>query len=130
MSQYTYYLRCAETDKELLYGLAEKLGLLVETEDVYSPVGCTWDEVGYITEPTGEMVDDVPVTAVKKNKEGIPYWHVNLMVPKSLGEIAEDVYAKTEDKTLGAALANMGRFFILGEDGKPVAPKAPSRVFA
>jgi hypothetical protein len=123
---YTYYLRCAETDKELLYALAEKLGVLAKT---YTPVNCTWDEVGHLTEPTGEVVDDTPVMAVKTNKAGEPYWHINLMLPKPLGELANDVYAATGDESLGAALADMGRFFLVGDDGLPIAPKAPTRVF-
>ena len=126
---HTYYLRCAETDKELLYALAEKLGVLAKTDDVYTPVNCTWDEVGHLNEPTGEVVDDIPVMAVKKNKAGQPYWHINLMVEKSLGELANDVYTATGDESLGAALADMGRFFLVGDDGRPIAPKAPTRVF-
>jgi hypothetical protein len=129
MERFTYFLRCAETDKALLYALAVKLGVLTKTEEGYSEVDCAWDEVGYIYEPTGEVVDDTPVMAVKANKDGVAYWHVNLVVTKSLGDLAEAVYAKTQDKTLGAALADMGRFFIVGEDGRPVQPHAPARVF-
>ena len=129
MERFTYFLRCAETDKALLYALAVKLGVLTKTEEGYSEVDCAWDEVGYIYEPTGEMVDDTPVMAVKKNKDGVNFWHVNLVVTKSLGDLAEAVYAKTKDKTLGAALADMGRFFIVGEDGRPIPPQAPARVF-
>jgi hypothetical protein len=53
----TYYLRCIEKDKPLLFALAQKLGLLADVDGVLTPQGCTWDEIGYINVPTGIMID-------------------------------------------------------------------------
>lgn len=129
----TYYLRCIESDKPLLFNLAQKLGLLVDVDGVLTPQGCTWDEVGYIHVPTGKtlVVDGVetPETAPSADKNGKKYWHINLFVEPPLEQIAAEIYAKTKDKTIGAAMADMARLFVADADGQPVAPKAPARVF-
>jgi hypothetical protein len=137
MEHHTYFLRCAETDKAKLYALAVKLGVLelVDTEEgqVYAPVNCAWDEIGHLQVPTGETVDvdgeQVPVMQVKTNADGVPYWHINLATYESLDDIAQAVFAETGDMELGAALADMGRYFVVGEDGRPARPEAPARVF-
>lgn len=129
----TYYLRCIEKDKPLLFALAQKLGLLADVDGVMTPQGCTWDEIGYINVPTGNMIEldgvETPETAPSADKDGNLYWHINLKVAPPLAEIAAAVYEKTQDQTLGAALADMSRFFVADEQGQPVAPKAPARVF-
>jgi hypothetical protein len=133
MDFHTYYLRCLEADKPLLLGLAQKLGLLIEQDGELVPHECTWDEIGHIFQPTGNVsvVDDqeVPEVAIVTDKTGQPYWHINVRTPYSLDEIAAAVYAKTQDAQLGAAMQQMGRFFVMGPDGRPIAPKAPARVF-
>lgn len=63
MNEYLpYFLRCIVQDKELLYSLSVKLGLLtlVTAEDgtkSYTPVDCIWDEIGELQVPTGVMLD-------------------------------------------------------------------------
>lgn len=216
MNEYLpYFLRCIVQDKELLYSLSVKLGLLtlVEAEDgtkSYQPVDCIWDEIGELQVPTGVMLDSyidetelvtrtetatdeegvetqveiqelvptgkkvleytdeyelvtttetqvqyledgteaevqvevtkqvptgkklkvqVPEMKVKTDSAGNPYWHINLVVSKDLREIANEVYAKTKDKKLAAALADMQRFFVVdATTGKPTRPAAPARV--
>jgi hypothetical protein len=116
----TYYLRCIESDKPLLFNLAQKLGLLLDvdgvlTTEVYTPQGCTWDEVGYINVPTGKtlVVDGVetPETSPNADKNGNKYWHINLILD-------DDVVA-----------GKLSKFFIMDADNNPVAPNAPARVF-
>jgi signal recognition particle subunit SEC65 len=123
-----YYLRCVEPDLKNLQELAVKLGLLVKTEEGYNPINCAWDEIGYIYEDTG--TEGEPSQTIKANAEGVPYWHINLALDRSLGEVAETAYAKTKDKTLGAALKDIGRYFVVDPDTlKPVKPANPSRVY-
>ena len=130
----TYYLRCIESDKPLLFNLAQKLGLLVDVDGVLTPQGCTWVEIGYIPLPTGKIIvnedgTETPETAPSADKNGNKYWHINLRVEPPLDQIASEIYAKTKDKTIGAAMADMARFFVADADGQPIAPKAPFGVF-
>lgn len=130
----TYYLRCIEKDKPLLFALAQKLGLLADVDGVLTPQGCTWDEIGYIDVTTGKTYFneeglEVAETAPSADKNGNLYWHINLKVTPPLAEIAASIYEKTKDKSLGAALADMARFFVADAQGQPIAPKAPARVF-
>lgn len=130
----TYFLRCVEKDKGLLEKLATKLGLLTVADDgALMPTGCTWDVIGYLHVPTGEVVEvdgvEQPVTAIKCNILGEQYWHINMSIEGSLGEIAEAIYKKTGDGSLGMALRDMSRFFVTDEQGKPATPINPARVF-
>jgi hypothetical protein len=139
-----YFLRCIEADKPLLENLAVKLGIrqLTKAEDgsdLYTDVNCAWHEVGYVNAPTGEFtevtneetgeVTQEPVMKPKADADGNLYWHCNLRTYQSLGDIAEQLYAKTKDRSLGAAMQNMNKFFVTGEDGRPVRPKQPHVVF-
>lgn len=138
-----YFLRCIESDRPLLDNLAVKLGIRQLTVDddgtkQYGSVNCEWVEIGYLQVPTGEFIEVTdesgevvkqPVMKPKADAEGNLYWHCNLRVYKSLGEIAEELYAKTQDRSLGAAMQSMHKFFVTGEDGRPVRPKNPCVVF-
>jgi hypothetical protein len=137
-----YFLRCIEADKPLLDALAVKLGMRTETvaEDgtkTLASVDCEWDEVGRILVPTGRTIQveeggvmvERDEMAPKADAQGNIYYHANLRTRLSLGDIAAARYAETKDDALGSALQSMGRFFVVGEDGRPVRPKAPTVVF-
>lgn len=136
-----YYLRCKESEKAKLTSLAIKLGVLVEIEIaqdekrlVPALTTTTWIDFGYVSEPTGKIIKneeagiEYPETVVKCDpKSGEPYWHVNLYMVESLGDLARAALAKTKDPEIAAALKDMSRFFVTDpETGKPAAPNKPA----
>ena len=135
-----YYLRCALSEKSHLVALAIKLGVLTEHVEhgttVVAPTHpetTTWVEVGVLHLPTGKMITDeygieFSETTPKCNADGEPYWHVNLYMTESLGDIARALLAKTQDPALYEALQDVSRYFVTDEAGKPVAPANPALV--
>lgn len=116
-----YYIRCKEADRPKLYALAEALGILTNTEGVYTLAAGWeggWSEVGTIYR------DEQPVL----DPEGSPYWHANLRLKiVSLTDHAMAVAAGNPD--VAAALGDLAGWFVADANGTPVPPKQPAQVW-
>lgn len=129
-----YYIRCKQSDWPELLALGEKLGAVQVTEDgVFATNGGAWDYIGEIHKPTGVMLTDAdgnqyPEMAPVLDPDGVPYWHVNLITPLALGELAISMQGNNPD--IAAALAELGRFFLLDAEGNARLPTQPVRVWA
>ena len=129
-----YYIRCKQSDWPELLALGEKLGAVkVTDEGVFATNGGAWDYIGEIHKPTGVMLTDAdgnqyPEMAPVLDPEGVPYWHANLITPLALGELAISMQGDNPD--IAAALAELGRFFLLDAEGNARLPTQPHRVFA
>jgi hypothetical protein len=133
----TYYLRTIDYPQLLDFGVA--LGVLQATYDEYDedgePVGeptisatdCGYlDYIGVIERPTGDAdMDDLPVMAPIVNPDGVPYLHANLITPHDIRALAE----ASDDPEIQAALADIGDWFIVDEEGNAVPPNNPHRIF-
>lgn len=131
----TYFIRT--TDKDTLLDLAVQIGLLIEDEGQHymaDPHAGIWDPIGPIYRPTGGTVStemgDVPEMVVVADSNGTPYWHANLLLYElSLGDMARAAYAADPTPELAQALQSIPLYFVADQDGTPVAPTAPARVF-
>ncbi len=137
----TYFIRVRQADQAKLYTLAQALGVLVVLLDrASSPTGTyaiapgrlgCWDEVGEVQRPTGNTVTvdgiDIPETAPVVDEGGVPYFHVNLRIDLDLADVGEALAPSMPD--IAAGLADLGRWFVLGEDGKAGTPNDPARVW-
>ena len=127
-----YFLRFLEADKPAVRALGILLGELHDTDDG-SLVGNGFVYIGHLTEPTGETIVDeqgmeIAPQRIICNTAGEPYIHANLRTSQNLKAVAESLAA--QDPALSDALANLGRFFLLDDEGAPRAPKSPRVVFA
>ena len=117
-----YFIRCKEADRPKLYALAEALGILTNTEGVYTLAGGWeggWDEVGLDLPGRESRVFD---------HDGNPYWHANLRLRiVSLTEHAMAVAAGNPD--VAAALGDLAGWFVADANGAPVPPKQPAQVW-
>lgn len=135
MSYNTYYLRCVPADYDEMIALGVSLGVIkLHAEDgetsIYAPDGA-WDFIGEIQEPTGAVVTteegDIPVMAPITDEHGTPYLHANLRTKIDLYQRAQELAA--EHPEIAAGLQDMGRFFLLDENGRAKAPGQPHRIF-
>lgn len=130
----TYYLRSTQADWPELLQLGVLLGELHVGEGGkhYGPGFVVVNHNGYVYEPTGETVvvegETVALTAPVLAPDGLPYMHANLRTAQNLGEKAAELAQQYPE--LAAALSNLGKYFLLDEDGKPRAPNNPHGVFA
>jgi hypothetical protein len=127
-----YFLRFIESDKPAVRALGILLGELHNTDDD-SLVGNGFVLIGHLYAPTGETVLDddgntIELREVIKDQNGQPYIHANLRTNQDLKAVAESMAVSHPE--LGAALSNLGRFFLLDEEGNARAPKQPQQVFA
>jgi hypothetical protein len=140
-----YFLRFIESDLPEVRILGILLGELHDTEDD-SLVGNGFVMVGHLYEPTGETTTDedgnvINLQRVIADPDGNPYIHANLRTNQDLRAVAEQLAA--DSPQMAAALANLGRFFLLHEQdvfddegnliasaGSARAPKNQQRVFA
>lgn len=140
-----YFLRFIESDKPAVRALGILLGELHNTDDD-SFVGNRFVLIGHLYAPTGEtIVDDdgntIELREVIKDPNGQPYIHANLRTNQNLRAVAESTAVSHPE--LGAALSNLGRFFLIHEAdvfddegnliaaaGSARAPKHPQNVFA
>lgn len=124
-----YCIRCAWPDVPGLYALAVALGVLAPLDDgtyaIAPPYTGGWDVIGEIHRATGEVIDDVPVTAPICDASGAPYWHANLRINASLYELAQ----ASADPAVQAGLADLARWFVVGADGLATLPAQPARVW-
>ena len=129
-----YYIRCKQSDWSELLTLGEKLGAVKVTDDgVFATNGGAWDFIGEIHKPTGNTLTDddgnqYPEIAPVLDPDGNPYWHANLITPLALGELAISMQGDNPD--IAAALAELGRFFLLDAEGNARLPTQPHRVWA
>ena len=129
-----YYIRCKQSDWSELLALGEKLGAVQVTDDgVFATNGGAWDFIGEIHKPTGVTLTDAegnqyPEMAPVPDPDGNPYWHANLITPLALGELAISMQGDNPD--IAAALAELGRFFLLDAEGNARLPTSPHRVWA
>lgn len=127
-----YFLCCLPKDLPQLISLGLLLGALCEAEDgaLYAPDG-TWDPIGIIPVPTGEIVQTEigPMTVMvpRKDAQGRELWHGNLSTLVNLRAVAQAMAAERPE--IAAGLANLGKFFVVDEAGNAVAPNNPYRVF-
>ena len=133
----TYFLKVKEADVPALKELAVLLNVLTKNGDEYFPAeGTTWDEIGPIyvahsdaTEgEDGEDGDTSLLPEAIKDEDGNPYWHANVRLQNvALMELAEAVAIVSPE--IAAALEQIPRYFVAGEDGRATSPSAPARVF-
>lgn len=130
---FDYFIRVAKADHQAMIELGVKLGALaVDKRGNVSAPGGAWDWIGEIQRPTGETITtedglEVPVMAPILGPDGEPYLHANLRTPLHLGRKAREMAAN--DPSIAAALAQQGKWFVIGEDGQAAAPKQPHRVW-
>lgn len=116
-----YYIRCREDDRHKLYALAEALGILTNTEGVYTLAAGWeggWSEVGTIYR------DDEPVC----DPDGKPYWHANLRL-KIVSLTDHAVAVAAGNPNVAAALSDLAGWFVADANGVPVPPKQPAQVW-
>jgi hypothetical protein len=144
----TYYLRTIDYPQLLEMGV--KLGVLAIAYEAYEdqeqevdgmtvivkvPIGdgtvyatdcgCL-DYIGIIERPTGDTDEDgLPVTTPIVNPDGVPYLHANLITPHDIRALAE----ASDDPEIQEALADIGDWFIVDEEGNAVPPNNPHRIF-
>jgi hypothetical protein len=130
----TYYLRSTTTDWPELLNLGVLLGEITIGEDgnPYGPGFVVVNHNGYVYKPTGEtaIVEDetVELTAPVLGPDGLPYMHANLRTSQNLGEKAAELAESHPE--LAEALSNLGKYFLIDEEGKPRTPANPAWVFA
>lgn len=143
-----YYIRCIQADYNRLLTLGEKLGAIqlqysefvqstdesgntVETPTgeptVSATLGGAWDYIGYIPQPDVVDAEGNPVFKPIEDAQGNPYLHINLITPLALGDVAANMAGTDEE--IAAALQDLGRFFLLDEQGNARAPSQLFRVF-
>lgn len=127
-----YFIRTIAADYPVMIALGKALGALAEFEGtIYAPGG-TWDPIGPIHKPTGEMVDTPmgpqPVLTPLVDGDGNEYIHANILTPVNLKETAVAMAAAHPE--IAAGLADLGKFFLLDAEGNARAPTNPHRVFA
>jgi hypothetical protein len=127
-----YFLRFIESDLPAVRALGILLGELHNTDDD-SLVGNGFVMVGHLYEPTGETVTDedgnvINLQRVIADPDGQPYIHANLRTNQDLKAVAESMAASHPE--LAAALSDLGRFFLLDDEGNARTPSNPQRVFA
>lgn len=130
----TYFLRATTTDWPGLLSLGVLLGEITIGEDgkPYGPGFVVVNHNGWVYKPTGETVvvdgETVELTAPVLGPDGQPYMHANLRTGQNLGEKAAELAESHPE--LAAALSDLGKYFLLDEEGKPRAPNNPAWVFA
>lgn len=110
-------LRCIETDYPALIALAKMMGVL-DANGNPAHDGIEWDYIGYKQLDNGEIL---------KDGNGIPYVHVNVITPFSVGQAAAE--AAASNPAIAAALGDPSRFFVTNPDGSAKDPEFPMRVF-
>ena len=130
----TYYLRSTTADWPELLNLGVLLGE-ISIDEQGNPHGNGFvvvNHTGHVYKPTGETAvvdgETVALTAPVLAPDGQPYMHANLRTSQNLGEKAAELAA--EFPKLAAAMSNLGKYFLLDEEGKPRAPADPAWVFA
>jgi hypothetical protein len=130
----TYYLRSTTTDWPELLNLGVLLGEITIGEDgnPYGPSFVVVNHNGYVYKPTGETAivegETVELTAPVLGPDGLPYMHANLRTNQNLGEKAAELAESHPE--LAEALSNLGKYFLIDEEGKPRTPANPAWVFA
>jgi hypothetical protein len=131
----TYYLRSTTTDWPELLNLGVLLGeiQLDEQGNPHGPGFVVVNHNGYVYKPTGETVTDeddntIELTAPVLGPDGLPYMHANLRTSQNLGEKAAELAESHPE--LAEALSNLGKYFLIDEEGKPRTPANPAWVFA
>lgn len=123
---YDNALRCIESDYPTLIGLGVLLGAL--NDDGTPKDNVAWDYIGY------KLVGDAPAEGqpdtrqVLKDGQGNKYVHVNVRTPFSVGERAGELAQQSPEIAQG--LSQIGRFFVVDEDGQAALPEFPMRCFA
>jgi len=89
--------------------------------------------IGHLYAPTGETILDddsnvIELREVIKDPNGQPYIYANLRTNQDLRAVAESMAVSHPD--MAAALSQLGRFFLLDEEGNARTPKQPQQVFA
>jgi hypothetical protein len=149
-----YYIRFLPSDWQTLLTLGEKIGAIQLHYEQYDEVldaegnvvsrigvgepiisatqGGAWDYIGVIQQPTGQVTvvdgEEVYEMAPVADANGMAYLHANLITPIALGEAAQQMAGT--DGEIAAALAHLGKFFLLDAQGNACAPTMPHRVFA
>lgn len=120
-----YFIRCTQSDKPELYRLAEALGQVLLNPETGTYSGPGWVDIGPIYRGTGEFVTvdgvETELTAPVLAPDGQPYHHANLRTSDDLRALAE---------AAGIPVVDLGRFFVVDEEGNPTTPKQPAVVFA
>lgn len=135
-----YFIRATQQDWPELLNLGVLLGEITIGEDgkPHGPGFVIVNHNGYVYKPTGETAvvspngevegETVELTAPVLGPDGLPYMHANLRTSQNLGEKAAELAASHPE--LAVALSNLGKYFLLNEEGKPRAPAQPAWVFA
>jgi hypothetical protein len=130
----TYYLRSTTTDWPELLNLGVLLGeiQLDEQGNPHGPGFVVVNHNGHVYKPTGETAivegETVELTAPVLGPDGLPYMHANLRTSQNLGEKAAELAESHPE--LAEALSNLGKYFLIDEEGKPRTPANPAWVFA
>lgn len=127
---HTYYLRT--TDMPGLIALGVRLGALepLDGGGVAATHGGTWTWIGPLPDRSRVLRtadDGEPVYDVLRGAGGEPLQHANLLTPLDLAAVAAGL--ALADPGIAAALAQVPRYFVAGEDGKARQPKNPVLVF-
>jgi hypothetical protein len=126
-----YYIRCTQAKVPELLKLAVMVGILKQPEaGVYYPASpqIVWVPLGtlYKSSANPEIAPEPRLAP-----DGKPWFHANLRVPfDSLLDYVQGVYAANPSPELGAAIASIGDFFLLNQDGTQAVPGNPAVVFA
>lgn len=122
---YDNAIKCIESDYPTVLMLGYALGAL--DQDGNPVQGVAWDYIGYkrVGEPPAEgEADNRPFL---EDGSGNKYVHVNVRTPFSVGARAAELAGGVPE--IGAALSQVGRFFVVDGEGNSVWPVAPMRVF-
>jgi hypothetical protein len=77
---------------------------------------------------TDEDGNVIKLQRVIADPDGNPYIHANLRTTQDLRAVAEQLAA--DNPQMAEALSDLGRFFLLDEEGNARTPSSPQRVFA
>lgn len=142
-----YFIRVKQADVPTLFGLAQMLGVLAPQKDMEGEIipgkfgihpdrKGAWDVVGTISKPTGNTITidgpgdtpmEVPEMTPVLDEDNNPYWHANLRIDIDLAERAAELAPTTPQ--IAAGLSDVGRFFVVDEEGNAARPKQPAQVF-
>lgn len=125
----TYALRVIPHDMSLLIANAEILGVLAVDDNgtPYEKNGGYWDVIG--KKRVGAAPDDgTPDTRpFAADENGVPYIHINVRTPVDVGAVAAALAESNPD--IAAGLAQLGRFFVVDQNGETKWPDVPMRGF-
>ena len=148
MAYQTYYLRTRPEKYDRLLELGQTMGVITltytdsvsgepvdsDTPDAVLHIGSqigSWDYIGEIRRPTGETTldedgNEIPVTEIITDVDGIPFIHVNFRTETDLLDLAQKLALDNPD--IAEGLAEVSSYFV-SENGELVAPKNPVRIF-